>query len=110
MLIRNYEYEYIMINLIFCCFGQPSVSYPCSCADILSQLDAQISSMMYKTDKAWHCGVCDRTSRGKINISRHIEATHLENHPGLNCDICGETVRTRNALRQHKSDRHRQKC
>jgi len=78
--------------------------------DILSQLDAQISSMMYKTDKAWHCGVCDRTSRGKINISRHIEATHLENHPGLNCDICGETVRTRNALRQHKSDRHRQKC
>jgi len=78
--------------------------------DILSQLDAQISSMMYKTDQAWHCGVCDRTSKGKINISRHIEATHLENHPGLNCDICGETVRTRNALRQHKSDRHRQKC
>jgi len=75
--------------------------------DVLSQLDAQISSMMYKGDKAWHCGVCDRTSRGKINISRHIEATHLENHPGINCEICGETVRTRNALRQHRADRHR---
>jgi len=77
--------------------------------DVLCQLDAQISNMMYKSDKAWHCAVCDRTSRGKINISRHIEATHLENHPGINCDICGETVRTRNALRQHKTDRHRQK-
>jgi len=75
--------------------------------DVLSQLDALISSMMYKGDKAWHCGVCDRTSRGKINISRHIEATHLENHPGIDCEICGETVRTRNALRQHRADRHK---
>jgi len=75
--------------------------------DVMSQLDALISSMMYKGDKAWHCSVCDRTSRGKINISRHIEATHLENHPGIDCEICGETVRTRNALRQHRSDRHR---
>jgi len=75
--------------------------------DVMSQLDALISSMMYKGNKAWHCSVCDRTSRGKINISRHIEATHLENHPGIDCEICGETVRTRNALRQHRADRHR---
>jgi len=78
--------------------------------DVLTQLDAQISSMMYKGEKGWQCGVCDRTSRGKINISRHIEASHLENHPGIDCEICGETVRTRNALRQHRSDRHKQKC
>jgi len=76
--------------------------------DMLSQLDAQISSMMYKGDRVWHCSVCDRTSKGKINISRHIEATHLENHPGFSCEICGETVSTRNALRQHRADRHRQ--
>ena len=77
-------------------------------AGVSDELDAQIHSMMYKGDKAWHCAVCDRTSRGKINISRHIEATHLENHPGINCEICGETVRTRNALRQHRADRHKQ--
>ena len=63
--------------------------------------------MMYKSDKIWHCGVCEKKSPGKINIERHIEGTHLENHPGLNCDICGETVKTRHALRLHIAAKHR---
>jgi len=75
--------------------------------DIFTQLDAQISSMMYRGDKAWHCAVCEKTSPGKINITRHIEATHLENHPGLNCDVCGETVKNRNALRLHRAAKHK---
>jgi len=75
--------------------------------DIFFQLDAQINTMMYKSEKAWHCAVCEKTSPGKINISRHIEATHLVNHPGLNCDVCGETVKSRNALRLHRAAKHR---
>ena len=75
--------------------------------DIFSQLDAQINSMMYKSDKAWHCAICEKTSSGKIDISRHIEATHIDNHPGLNCDLCGETAKSRNALRMHKTIKHR---
>ena len=77
------------------------------CLDVFYQLDAQINTMMYKSDKAWHCAVCEKTSHGKSNISRHIEATHLENHPGLNCDICGETAKSRNALRVHMAAKHR---
>ena len=77
------------------------------CLDVFYQLDAQINTMMYKSDKAWHCAVCEKISHGKSNISRHIEATHLENHPGLNCDICGETVKSRNALRLHRAAKHR---
>ena len=79
------------------------------CLDIFTQIDAQISSMMYRGDKAWHCAVCEKTSPGKINITRHIEATHLDNHPGLNCDLCGETAKSRNALRMHKSIKHKQR-
>jgi len=75
--------------------------------DVFYELDAQINTMMYKSDKAWHCAVCEKTSHGKSNISRHIEATHLENHPGLNCDICGETAKSRNALRVHMAAKHR---
>jgi len=75
--------------------------------DIFSQLDALISTMMYKSEKAWHCTVCEKSSPGKINITRHIEATHLENHPGLDCDVCGETVKSRNALRLHRAAKHR---
>jgi len=75
--------------------------------DIFSQLDAQINTMMYKSEKAWHCAVCEKASPGKINITRHIEATHLENHPGLNCDVCGEIVKSRNALRLHRAAKHR---
>ena len=40
--------------------------------DIFSQLDAQINTMMYKSEKAWHCAVCEKASPGKINITRHI--------------------------------------
>lgn len=65
--------------------------------------------MMFKTEdeagKYWRCSQCGKKSVGKTDITRHIEATHLD-HPGFSCDLCGETVRTRNALRQHRTLRH----
>lgn len=75
--------------------------------DILSQIDVQINSMMYKSQKGWHCSMCEKTSSGKINITRHIEATHINNHPGLACDLCGEFAKSRNALRMHKTKKHK---
>jgi len=76
--------------------------------DLLALLDAQIEAMMFRTDdKIWHCVHCDKRSVGKTDITRHIEATHLENHPGFPCELCGEIVKTRNALRQHKASRHK---
>jgi len=75
--------------------------------DLVSNLDAQITSMMYKAEKLWHCSICGKTSSGKTDISRHIEGTHIVNHPGFQCDVCGEKQKSRNALRIHKSSKHR---
>ena len=77
------------------------------CSDVLLSLDAQINSMMYKAEKMWHCSVCGKTSTGKTDISRHIEGTHITNHPGLVCDVCGEKLKSRNALRLHRASKHR---
>jgi predicted RNA-binding Zn-ribbon protein involved in translation (DUF1610 family) len=44
----------------------------------------------------------------KTDIFRHIEAQHLEHHPGFACPLCGEVARTRNGLRQHRSLKHKQ--
>ena len=64
--------------------------------------------MTYKgEDKVWHCAVCQKTSNYKTDITRHIEATHVEDHPGFGCELCGVTVKSRNALRQHKSAKHK---
>ena len=63
--------------------------------------------MMYKAERLWHCAVCGKHSSGKTDISRHIEGTHIVNHPGFQCDVCGEKLKSRNALRIHKSSKHR---
>ena len=70
-------------------------------------LDAQITSMMFREEKMWHCSVCGKSSTSKTDISRHIEGTHITNHPGLECDVCGEKLKSRNALRQHRALKHR---
>ena len=77
-------------------------------SELFAMIDAQIEGMMFRTDdKVWHCVECDKRSVGKTDITRHIEATHLDNHPGFPCHLCGEIVKTRNALRQHKATRHK---
>jgi uncharacterized C2H2 Zn-finger protein len=77
-------------------------------SDLFAQLDAQIENMMVRgDDRIWQCEQCDKSSVFKNDITRHIEAVHLQNHPGITCDLCGEIVKTRNALRQHKNSRHK---
>jgi len=76
--------------------------------DFLCQLDGRIESMMQQGgNKDWMCGVCGKASSMKGQIKRHIEANHIENHPGIKCNLCGRTSKTRNALNQHKREQHR---
>ena len=75
--------------------------------DIFAALDEQISSMMTKVENVWRCNVCGKTFKTYSEMSRHIEGAHIENHPGITCDICGELKKNRNALRQHKATKHR---
>lgn len=75
--------------------------------DVLAALEQKIQSMMYRSDdRAWNCSICGKSSKSKTDVTRHIEASHLEDHPGFNCDVCGEVVKSRNALRQHRSMKH----
>ena len=77
-------------------------------SDLFAQLDAQIENLMFRSnDRIWHCQQCDKCSVFKNDITRHIEAVHLQNHPGIHCELCDEIVKTRNALRQHKNARHK---
>lgn len=57
-------------------------------------------------DGVWHCNRCGKSS-DKQNIGRHVEANHIEDHPGIKCELCGIVSKTRNALRTHKLNKHK---
>jgi hypothetical protein len=81
----------------------------------LQGLDEMIESMMtmtanilggsYGNRKAAVCKVCGKEGF-KINIKDHIEANHIEG-VSHTCNICGKIVRSRHALRLHKSAHHK---
>ena len=58
-------------------------------------------------DKSWFCKSCGKASLIKQEMSRHIEAYHIENHPGVKCDICGMISKTRHALIVHTTRKHK---
>ena len=77
------------------------------------QLDEQIKSMMTRTGNkmtngnttkaVYSCNQCGKEGQSQ-DIKRHIEANHVATtHP---CDICGKISRSRNGLRQHKTQQH----
>ena len=77
----------------------------------LDNLDAQIKSMMTKSDiscgqgKLATCNVCGKEGPA-MGMPRHIEANHIT---GLShsCNFCGKISRSRNALRKHNYSCHR---
>ena len=72
------------------------------CLDVATLIEAQIASLMYQNEaKMWICSICYKESPGKTNITRHIEAMHIENHPGYTCDYCDHTTKSRDGMRQH---------
>jgi len=80
----------------------------------LQDLEDQIKSMMEptgktiysgnRTRKIYICKVCGKEG-DLTDIKRHIEAHHITG-VSHTCNICRKTVRSRDALRQHKSTSH----
>jgi len=61
-------------------------------------LDQQINSMLLKAEGVWACTECDKTSKIKFRMKRHIE-THIQvSHA---CANCGRFYSSRNSLQTH---------
>ena len=77
------------------------------------ELDEQIKSMMTKSSVSFGnrqgslatCNICGKQSPAK-SMPRHIEANHITGVTHA-CDICGKVSTSRNALKKHKSENHR---
>ena len=76
-------------------------------------LDQQVKSMMTLSEKADKIGnriariciVCGKEG-DMTNIKSHIEANHITGI-SIPCGLCGQSFKSRNALRKHKSLQHR---
>ena len=59
------------------------------------------SKIMVVSANEFQCTDCPHVSRTKQNLSVHIEANHVKDHPGVLCSICSKVCTTRDALRKH---------
>jgi len=59
----------------------------------------EIDKMIIKDGKVYKCGICERPSRDRSNLRRHVE-THVE---GLSyqCTLCFKSLKTKTALYMH---------
>ena len=70
-------------------------------------LDMMISTKMTKivsedgVSGVWQCLECDKMLARKHDMSRHVEAYHLADHPGVVCSVCAKVYKNRESLRQH---------
>jgi len=64
-------------------------------------VESYITSMIYNGDGRFFCGVCQKDSRQKQDIERHVESNHIETHPYV-CQICGSQHKTRRYLKLHQ--------
>ena len=78
----------------------------------LDYLDLLISAKMTKTfeegsnKSVWRCLDCGKEYKLKGDTSRHVEAHHID-HPGLECNLCGRILKTRESLRGHVNQSHK---
>ena len=73
---------------------------------VFAEVDRLIQSKIRKLDHGYGCTDCTFMSSGKYVLSNHIESRHVE-YGGVMCDLCNKIVKTRQALRMHKSRDHR---
>jgi len=78
----------------------------------LADLDRLVAEHMTKVKdhsqgkQGWSCNDCGKFSRLKNDIAKHVEAVHIT-HPGLVCDLCEKVLKTRDTLKQHMKNQHR---
>ena len=64
------------------------------------------SNMVKINSEYWGCGLCDFRTKYYATAVNHIEAKHVASD-GFQCDLCSTISPTRQALKMHKSRKHR---
>jgi len=73
--------------------------------DTIEELDQKISEHIEKSeDGKWKCNICDKKLRFRSHAKEHVEI-HFDNL-SFPCQLCGVTVRSRNAMRSHIYSSH----
>ena len=74
--------------------------------DTMEKLDQKVlESFSQDEDGYYSCNYCSRIFKKQGHIKEHVEV-HFDGLL-LQCDLCEKTCRSRTALRQHKSYRHK---
>jgi len=77
-----------------------------STADNSKGLKETIAGMIVATDGGYMCAVCQQVFNFQCNAKTHIEARHMDTG-GFTCDLCGFVSKTRDSLRKHTKNRHK---
>jgi len=74
---------------------------------VLSQIDACVQAVLVPADvgAGWRCSLCGKEGKHKHRIAEHIVTHHIQNHPGLHCEVCGNHLKNRRTLYEHKKYR-----
>ena len=96
-LIYFYLIEFSRINVLINA-GVSVVSF--------EDLDKTIERMLFRNaDGQFQCTECGHVSNQRPNMVNHVESKHVS-YPGVECEICGKHIRTRQAYRMHLSRDH----
>ena len=67
---------------------------------------AAVDELVEKTGDGYRCKACGKTTK-TLDIRRHVEI-HIEGL-AFDCQLCGQTFRCRNNLKNHKINHHKHK-
>ena len=68
-------------------------------------IDSFLNEMTHQTEdltggKTFFCGICQKNSKAKQDIERHIETHHIQTNP-FQCGICGYVSKSRRYFKVH---------
>ena len=66
---------------------------------------AAVNELVEKTEDSWMCRTCGKTAKTSSDIRRHAEI-HIDGL-AFDCELCGQTFRSRKIVNNHKFSKHR---
>ena len=71
----------------------------------IADAKAAVNELVEKTEDSWMCRTCGKTAKTSSDIRRHAEI-HIDGL-AFDCELCGQTFRSRKIVNNHKFSKHR---